>query len=165
MNPLTAPSGKKYDLGNENDFLNAVTADDIYVSPFFSAVPGQKPGCNIDITGLSIPVGAKNLDGAHAYINWLLSAEENAQFVAALGGFPALTTSLSDPLFQQAYYKQATQVLTQESCKPWFGSLINPAAAQSIVMTAMYQLIKQNPTADIAQTLTKAQDQYNTSNP
>ncbi|HUH97313.1 MAG TPA: extracellular solute-binding protein, partial [Anaerolineales bacterium] len=161
MNPLTAPSGKKYNLGNENDFLNAVTAGDIYLSPFFSAVAGQKPGCNIDITGLAIPVGATNLDGAHAYINWLLSAEENASFVAALGGFPALTTSQSDPLFQQAYYTEASKVLTQESCKPWFGSLVDPAAAQPIAMTVLYQLIKQNPNADMAAALTSAQDQYN----
>ena len=161
LNPLTSPAGKKYAKGNENDFLDAVAAKDIYLSPFFSAVAGQKPGCNISGTGLSIPVGAKNLDGAHAYINWLMSSQEDAGFVAGLGGFPAMTTTLSDPLFSAPYYTQAKQVLTQESCKPWYGSLKNPAAAEPIAMNVMYKLIKQNPTADIAKELTAAQDQYN----
>jgi multiple sugar transport system substrate-binding protein len=163
LNPLTSPAGKKYAKGNENDFLDAVAAGDIYLSPFFSAVAGQKPGCSIAGTGLSIPVGAKNLDGAHAYINWLMSTQQNASFVAGLGGFPALTQSLSDPLFSAPYYTQAKQVESQESCKPWYGSLKNPAAAEPIAMNVMYKLIKQNPTADIAKELTAAQDEYNNS--
>ena len=161
LNPLTAPSGKKYNKGNENDFLDAVAANDIFLSPFFSAVAGQKPGCNISGTGLSIPVGAKNLDGAHDYINWLMSSQENANFVSGLGGFPAVTTTLSDPLFSAPYYTQAQKVMTEETCKPWYGSLKNPAAAQPIAMNVMYMLIKQNPTADIAKALSAAQDQYN----
>jgi multiple sugar transport system substrate-binding protein len=92
-----------------------------------------------------------------------MSSQQNANFVSGLGGFPALTQSLSDPLFSAAYYTQAKQVLTQESCKPWYGSLKNPAAAEPIAMNVMYKLIKQNPTADIAKELTAAQDEYNNS--
>lgn len=165
MNPLTAPNGKKYSLGNQHDFLNAVAAGDIYLSTFFSAVPGQKPGCNIAATALSIPVGAKDVDGAHAYINWLMSSQEDAQFVAALGGYPALSTSTSSPLFNIPYYTEATKVLSQESCKPWYGTLKNPAAAQPMVMNAIYTLIKQDPNADIAKTLDATQVEYNSNNP
>jgi multiple sugar transport system substrate-binding protein len=164
LNPLTAPSGKKYSKGSQEDFLDAVAAGDIYLAPFFSAVAGQKPGCSIADTALSIPVGAKNLDGAHDYINWLMDAKQNASFVSNLGGFPTLTTSLSDPLFNAPYYTQAKQVMTQQSCKPWYGTLKNPAAAQPIAMNVMYMLIKQNPTADIAKALTAAQDEYNSNN-
>lgn len=164
MNPLTAPSGTKYSKGNEQDFLDAVAAGDIYLSTFFSAVPGQKPGCNIASTALAIPVGAKNVDGAHDYINWLMSSQENAAFVAGIGGFPARTDSMSDPLFNTAYYTQAKKVITQEACKPWYGTLKNPDAAAPIVMNAMYTLIKQNPTADIAKTLDAAATEYNNNN-
>lgn len=164
LNPLTSPAGKKYSKGTQDDFLDAVAAGDIYDTPFFSAVAGQKPGCNISDTGLSIPVGAKNIDGAHAYINWLMSAQENATFDVGLGGLPALTTSQSDPLFNVPYYIQAKKVLTEETCKPWYGTLKNPAAAEPIAMNVMYMLIKQNPTADIATALTAAQNQYNASN-
>jgi multiple sugar transport system substrate-binding protein len=164
LNPLTAPNGTKYNKGNENDFLDAVAAGDIYLSPFFSTVAGQKPGCNIAGTGVGIPVGAKNVDGAHAYINWLMSTEENADFVGSIGGFPSLEASMTASAFQIPYYKQAEQVLTQETCKPWYGSLNNPAAAMPIVTNVIYQLIKQNPTADIGQALTEAENEYNSSN-
>jgi multiple sugar transport system substrate-binding protein len=163
LNPLTAPDGTAYDLGNENDFLNAVKDGELYLSPFFSAVAGQKPGCHIAGTGVGIPVGAKNVEGAEAYINWLMSPEENAKFVSGIGSAPALTTSLSDPAFQTPYFEQLQKVNTEQLCKPWYGSLADPAAAQPLVMNAFYQLIKQDPTADIHQVLTQAQDQYNSS--
>jgi ABC-type glycerol-3-phosphate transport system substrate-binding protein len=161
LNPLTAPSGKKYEKGNQNDFLDAVAAGDIYVSPFFSAVSGQKPGCNIFSTGIGIPVGAKNVDGAKAYINWLMSAEENSQFVFGIGAMPALKTSQANQLFQIPYFEQLAKVSTEEACKPWYGTLEDPAAAQPIVATVFYQLIKQNPSSDIASALDAAAAQYN----
>ena len=37
VNPLTAPNGTKYEKGNENDFLDAIAAGDIFITPFFSA--------------------------------------------------------------------------------------------------------------------------------
>jgi ABC-type glycerol-3-phosphate transport system substrate-binding protein len=161
LNPLTAPNGTKYTKGDQNDFLDAVAAGDIYVSPFFSTVPGQKPGCNIFGTGIGIPVGAKNVDGAKAYINWMMSAQENPQFVFGIGALPALRTSQSDKLFQIPYFEQIQKVTTEEACKPWYGTLTDPAAAQPIVAAAFYQLIKQDPTAAIATVLTSAADQYN----
>ncbi len=161
LNPLTAPDGKKYDQGNENDFLSAVADGEIYLSPFFSAVAGQKPGCHIAGTGVGIPVGAKNVDGAKAYINWLISPEENAMFVSGIGSAPALTTSMSDPAFQTPYFEELKKVNSEQACKPWYGSLADPAAAQPLVMNVFYKLIKQDPTADIASELTAAEEQYN----
>jgi len=163
LNPLTAPDGTKYDQGNENDFLNAVADGEIYLSPFFSGVEGQKPGCHIAGTGVGIPVGANNVEGAKAYINWLMSPEENPQFVAGIGSAPALTTSLSDPAFQTPYFEQLKKVNSEQSCRPWYGSLEDSATARPIIMNAWYQLIKQDPTADIHQVLSQAQDQYNSS--
>ena len=92
-----------------------------------------------------------------------MSPEENPQFVSGIGSAPALTTSLSDAAFQTPYFQELQKVNTEQSCRPWYGSLTDPAAARPIVMNAWYQLIKQDPTADIHQVLTQAQDQYNSS--
>ena len=161
LTPLTAPSGKKYTKGDQNDFLDAVAAGDIYLSPFFSNVPGQKPGCDIFSTALSIPVGAKNVDGAKAFINWMMSQQENPQFVFGIGGVPALKSSQSNQVFQIPYFEQLAKVSTEENCKPWYGTLADQGAAEPIVAEVFYKLVKQDPTADIASALDAAAAQYN----
>lgn len=161
LNTLTAPNGKKYAKGNSNDLPDAVAAGDAYLASF-PAPAGKTPGCNLAVSGLIIPVGAKNLDGAHDYINWIMTPEQNPNFVlGALGGFPALKGSLSNPSFQTPYFQQGAKVVAASACRPWFGTLTKPAVAQPLVMTVLYKLIKENPTGDIAAALTKAQDEYN----
>jgi len=161
VNPLTAPSGKKYAKGNQEDMLDAIAAGDIYLSPFIAAA-GHEPGCGNDVAGLVIPTGAKNVEGAHAYINWIMSPEQNAEWVAGPGGgFPVLKATQANALFQTPFYKEAAKAVGASSCRPWFGSLPRPDEAQDVVMKVVYKLIKENPTADIAAELTKTQDEYN----
>ena len=161
LNTLTAPSGKKYAKGNSNDLPDAVAAGDAYLAAF-PAPAGKTPGCNLAASGLIVPVGAKNLEGAREYINWIMTPDQNPQFVlGAVGGFPALKASLSNPSFQTPYFQQGAKVVAASACRPWFGTLTKPAVAQPIVMTALYKLIKEDPKADIAAALKKAQDQYN----
>lgn len=161
LNTLKAPNGTKYAKGNLNDFLDALAAGDATLATF-PAPAGKTPGCNLAASGLIIPTGAKNLDGAREFINWLMTPEQNPNFVlSAVGGFPALRTSLTHQSFQTPYFKQAAQVVAASSCRPWFGTLTKPAVAQPIVMTVLYKLIKEDPKADIAAALTKAQDEYN----
>ncbi len=164
LNPLTAPSGKKYDKGNAEDMLDAIAAGDIYVSSYFGA-DGHKPGCGIDIAGFVIPVGAQNIDGVHDYINWMMETEQNAQWVqAAGGGFPVLKSTRSHELFQVPLYKEAGDALEVSECRPWYGSLQRPNEAQEQIMDAIYKLIKEDPTADIEKVLTKTQEEYNANN-
>lgn len=161
LNTLKAPNGTKYAKGNLNDFLDALAAGDAYLASF-PAPAGKTPGCNNAVSGLIIPTGAKNVDAAHDFINWIMTPAQNPNFVlSAVGGFPALKTSLPDPSFQTPYFKQAAQVVGASACRPWFGTLTKPAVAQPLIMTALYKLIKETPTADIAAALTKAQDEYN----
>ena len=163
-NPLTAPSGKKYDKGNAEDMLDAIAAGDIYVSPYLST-EGNKPGCGIDIAGFVIPTGAKNVEGAHDYINWMMEPEQNAQWVAAAGGgFPVLKATRNHEIFQAPLYTQASDALAVSECRPWFGSLQRPNEAQEQIMNAIYKLIKEDPTADIGEVLTKTQEEYNANN-
>jgi multiple sugar transport system substrate-binding protein len=161
LTPLTAPSGTKYTKGDQNDFLDAVAAGDIYLSPFFSNVAGQKPGCDIFSTALSIPVGAKNMDGAKAFINWMMGTDENAQFAFGIGGVSAIKSAQATQVFQIPYFEQLAKVSTEESCKPWYGTLTDQGAAEPIVAAVFYKLIKQTPTADIASALDAAAAQYN----
>ena len=80
VNPLTAPNGTEYAKGNEEDMLDAIAAGDVVLSPFIAA-EGQMPGCDIAVAGFGIPVGAKNPEAAHDYINWIMSPEQNADWV------------------------------------------------------------------------------------
>ncbi len=164
VNPLTAPNGTKYEKGNAEDFLDAIASGDVYLSPFLS-VEGQKPGCDTKVAGLSIPTGAKNPEAAYDYINWVMSPEQNAEWVMGPGGgFPALKATQSDELFQSPYYLDAAKAVGASACRPWYGSMERPEEAKSLVMAAVYRLIKEDPSADIAQKLTETQEEYNAGN-
>ena len=164
VNPLTAPSGKKYAKGNEQDMLDAIAAGDVYLTHFIAAA-GQKPGCGISVAGLVIPVGAKNVEGAHEHINWIMDQGQNANWVVGPGGgFPVLKATQSDPLFQTPFYKEAAEAVGASHCRQWFGSLLRADEAQDMVMKGIYKLIKEDPTADIATELIKVQDEYNAGN-
>lgn len=164
VNPLTAPNGTKYEKKNQEDMLDAIAAGDVILSPFI-AVEGQKPGCGIEVQGFVIPVGAKNPEAAYDYINWIMSPEQNPQWVLGPGGgFPALKTTQADELFQSPFYQEAAKVVSASACRPWYGTLERPEEAQKLVMATIYKLIKEDPTADIAAELTKAQEEYNAGN-
>lgn len=164
VNPLSAPNGTKYEKGNAEDMLDAIAAGDVMLSPFI-ATEGHKPGCGIEAAGFAIPNGAKNPEAAYDYINWVMSPEQNAEWVLGPGGgFPALKTTESDELFQSPFYREAAEVLSQSNCRSWYGSLERPEEAQKLVMTAVYKLIKEDPGADIAEALTAVQEEYNAGN-
>ncbi|HHY56085.1 MAG TPA: extracellular solute-binding protein [Chloroflexi bacterium] len=164
VNPLTAPNGTQYSKGNEEDMLDAIAAGDVILAPF-PAVEGQKPGCNNEVTGFGIPVGAKNPEAAQDYINWIMSPEQNPDWVLRPGaGFPALMSTRGLEQFQTPFYQQAGEVVAASACRPWHGSLERRPEAQRLIMGAVYKLIKEDPTADIATVLQATQDEYNAGN-
>ena len=164
VNPLTAPDGTKYDTGTAEDMLNAIADGQVVITHSF-APEGKKPGCGIDVAGFVIPVGAKNVEAAYDYINWIMSPEQNPAWVQAPGGgFPALKTTQQHELFQTPFYKQAAEAVAASACRPWFGSLPRPNEAQEMVMQVIYKLIKEDPTLDIPTELKKVQDEYNAGN-
>lgn len=164
VNPLTAPDGTAYDKGSAEDMLDAIAAGAVVLRPFLS-VDGQKPGCGVDVAGFVIPVGAKNPEAAYDYINWIMSPEQNAEWVQGPGGgFPVLKATQSHEIFQVPFYKEAAEAVGASACRPWYGSLQRPNEAQELVMATIYKLIKEDPGADIAAELTKTQEEYNASN-
>jgi ABC-type glycerol-3-phosphate transport system substrate-binding protein len=164
INPLTAPNGNKYEKGNEEDMLDAIAAGDVYLAPFLAA-EGHKPGCNISVFGFGIPNGAQNPDAAYDYINWIMSPEQNPAWVLGPGGgFPVLQATRSHEIFQTPFFQEAAEVVAASACTPWFGSLARRQEAQKLIMTAIYKLIKEDPTADIASTLATVEAEYNAGN-
>jgi multiple sugar transport system substrate-binding protein len=161
VNPLKAPSGKEYNTKTEQDMLDAIAAGDVALGPMF-ADEGKKPGCGIGASGFVIPVGAKNPEAAHDYINWIMTTEQNAKWVQGPGGgFPALKATLGTNAFKTPFYEQAAKVAAASACTPWYGSLERRAEAKKVIMTAFYKLIKEDPSADIAATLAAAEEEYN----
>jgi multiple sugar transport system substrate-binding protein len=160
VNPLKSPKGKEYNTKTEKDMTDAIDAGDIKLAPFF-APAGKQPSCHISASGFVIPKGVKNGDGARTYINWVMDPRNNATWVQQPGaGLPTLSTTRNDPAFQTTFYKEAIPA-TAGLCKPWYGTLTKIPDAKKIVATAIYDLIKGNPKADIAARLTQAQDEYN----
>ncbi len=164
VNPLTAPNGTAYDKGSAEDMLDAITAGDVYLSPFLS-VEGVEPGCGVDVAGFVIPVGATNIEAAYDYINWIMAPEQNAVWVQGPGGgFPTLKETQEDPTFQTPFYQEAAEAVGASVCRPWYGTLNRPDEAQELVMTTVYRIIKEDPSADIAAALAETQDEYNAGN-
>ncbi len=161
INPLTAPSGKKYEKKNEEDMLDAIAAGDVILQPF-PAAPGKKHGCGTGVSALFIPTGARNPEGAKVFINWVLSPAQNPAYVRGPGGgLPVLKSIAALPDFQTPFYQQAYQVASASECKVAWPTVVNVTGAKSAVMNAVYKLIKTDPKADIAAELQKAEDEFN----
>jgi multiple sugar transport system substrate-binding protein len=164
VNPLNAPDGDAYTKGNEEDMLDAIAAGDVYLAPF-PAAEGHEPGCGIGVSAFGIPTGARNPEAAQDYINWIMSSEQNADWVLGPGGgFPVLGATQDDPLFQTPFYQQAAEVVAASACRPWHGSLERRQEAQKLAMDTIYRLIKEDPAADIAEALAATEEEYNAAN-
>jgi multiple sugar transport system substrate-binding protein len=164
INPLTAPDSTKYDKGNEQDMLDAIAAGDVILAPMF-APEGKTPGCGTDIQGFSIPTGAKNVEAAYDFINWIMSPEQHSDFVLGPGaGFPANLATLNEKEFQIPFYQAAAKAVEQSVCTPWYGSLERREEAAEMIMNVIYKLIKEDPTADIVTELQKVEAEYNSGN-
>ncbi len=168
VNPLKAPNGREYNKGNEEDMLDAITNGDVFIAPFF-APEGRKPGCGTGVTGFVIPNGAKNPEAAKDYINWIMSKEQNPDWVLGPGGgFPALRSMLPEiearmPV-AKAFYEQAAAAVAASECRPWYGTLERRNEAKKIIQTAIFKLVKEDPTADISAVLKAAEEEYNKGN-
>ncbi len=165
INPLTAPDGTKYEKGDENDMLDAIADGKIIMRPLF-APEGNIPGCNLNVQGFAIPTGAKNIEAAYDYINWIMGdMERHIEFVIGPGaGFPSLKSAQAHPDMQTPFYQQAAIAINNSVCVNWAGSLERPAEAAPAIMNAVYKLVKEDPSLDIASELQKVQDEYNANN-
>ncbi len=155
LNPLKSLSGKEFKNVDE-----AVVAGAIKLAPFV-APEGKTPGCALDLFGFVVPRTAKNMDGAKAYINWVMDKKNMIDWIVnAGGGFPTSVSMRAEATFQTELYKQSQAVAEASNCKPWYGSLRRIPEAKKIIANAIYDLIKAKPDADIAAALGKADEEY-----
>ena len=161
VNPLTAPSGTKYETKTEHDMLDAIAAGDVIWRPW----PRRKArplGAAPMPPAFAIPVGAKNVEAAHDYMNWILTPEQNPAYVLGPGaGFPVLKSVQATELYQTPFYQQAAEVVAASNCSVVFPTITDTTGASIAIMDAVYKLIKQDPTVDIATELQKAEDEFN----
>jgi len=161
LNPLKSPSGTDFNKQSAQDMEDAVNSGAIALSPIFPP-EGQKPGCNMDTFGFVIPNGAKDVEGAKAYIDWIMAKENAVQWVLrAGGGVPVAKSVATDSAFQTKIFQQAAAALAASDCKPWYGSLTRIPDAKTIITTVLFNLVKGDPKADIAAALTAAEAEYN----
>ncbi|MGC8781794.1 MAG: extracellular solute-binding protein, partial [Anaerolineae bacterium] len=143
------------------DMLDAIAAGDVILAPM-PAPEGRKHGCGAGVTALAIPTGAKNVEAAHEFINWILSPQQNPAYVLGPGaGFPVLKSVLATEQFQGPFYKQAAAVVEASDCRFVWPTITDTKSAATAIMNAVYKLIKTDPKADIAAELQKAQDEFN----
>lgn len=167
IQPVKAPNGKQY--GDAFDptggpMLQAITAGDMAISSLFTGGDATQPGCHVGISSFVIPAGAKNPDGAKAYINWLMDPANGVEWVQKPGGgLPVNQKLMQEKAFDTPFYKQVAAA-SAGLCKPWSGSLVRLPEAKKIIAATIFDLIKTNPTADIAAALQKADDEYNRGN-
>ena len=138
--------------------INAITAGDVVMRPMF-APEGKTPGCNLDIQGLGIPTGAKNVEAAYDHINWVMGdLTRHIEYVLGPGaGFPSLLSAQALPEMQTPFYLEAAG-------RNWAGSLERPSEAAEAISNVIFKLIKEDPTLDIATELQAVQDEYNANN-
>lgn len=161
LNPLTAPDGTEFNTTSSQDMEDAVDAGQVAISPFV-APEGQTPGCHNDVFGFVIPNGAKNVEGAQAYINWVMDPANAVEWILKAGGGVPVSESLrQDEAFQKPIFQQGLEAAAASACRPWYGSLLNIPEAKKIISNTIFDLIKGNPEADIAAALTAAEEQYN----
>ncbi len=165
INPLTAPDGTKYDKGNEQDMIDAIEAGQVVLRPMF-APEGKTPGCNIDVQGVGIPVGAKNVEGAYEFVNWLMTNQDlYVKYVIGPGaGFPSLISSTSAPELQTTFFKEAAAAIGASKCSMAIRNLSRPDVGAEMIMNVIFKLIKEDQNADIATELQKVQDEFNANN-
>ena len=164
LNPLKSPSGQEFNTISAQDMEDAVNAGVMGLAPLF-APEGVTPGCHMDVFGFVIPNGAKNVEGAKAYIDWIMEKEQAVQWVLrAGGGVPVASSVRAEPAFQTEIFKQGAAALDASNCKPWYGSLTRIPEAKKIITETLFDLLKGNPDADIAAALTAAEETYNSNN-
>ena len=157
LNPLKSPDGKVFDNGAAS-VDDALKAGAMAIADPISA-PGKKAVTNVSgFGGFGIPVGSKNVEGAKAFINYLMQTKNAADFAIAYGCLPTLTSSMKDSRFVDSTYWQNVNASINKTGKA-IPMNKNPKMAQKL-NDVIITLI-QKPNLDIMTELKKAQDELN----
>lgn len=157
LNPLQTPDGDKFDKGSFSTQA-AMEDNELKIAPPISA-PGGKPVSLITGHGWAIPVGAKNVDAAYDFINYMMLPEPNAQIAYAYGGLPTVNDAFLDARYADSLYWQAVIEMFETYAVP-----MDPIVDYDKVLLKMSDTViklVQNPNLDIMQELQKVQNELN----
>lgn len=158
LNPLTSPDGTKYDLNAESVIKAAKDGKLKFAAPL--AFEGGKPVANAYATAWGIPVGAKNVEAAKAFIDYTMQVKNNTASAAAYGALPSLKTARDSDLFKTDYWTTVAEI--QDKYATPLPFLVAYDKGMTTLAEAIGKLLA-DPSLDIMQTLQNAQDSYNNS--
>lgn len=157
LNPLTSPDGKVFDNGplSVEDALKSGAmgiADPI-------SVPGGRPYTYVSgFGGFGIPTGSKNVKGAQMLLDYLMRAENAADYAFSYGGLPTIEESMADQRFAEStYWTEVGASINRTGKQVTINK--NPKFFQKFDETVI-KLI-QRPNLDIMTELKKLQDELN----
>ncbi|PJF32263.1 MAG: sugar ABC transporter substrate-binding protein [Candidatus Thermofonsia Clade 1 bacterium] len=164
LTPLTAPDGTKFEGEITGTFdpeaLSvgaALKAGKLGIAPQFAA-PGSKPASLIVASAWAIPMGARNVEAAKAFIDFQMTTSENVAYSAAYGALPALVSAAQAEEFQTPYWVEVAKIQKEFAVPaPTFADYDKGI---TLLADAIVRLIT-NPSLDIMATLQAAQDEYN----
>ncbi|MBE7511541.1 MAG: extracellular solute-binding protein [Anaerolineales bacterium] len=164
LTPLTAPDGTTFEGDITGDFdpkaLSvgaAAEAGKLGYAPPFTA-PGGIPASLILASAWGIPVGAKNVEAAKAFIDFQMTTANNVAFAASYGALPVLNSSLAAPEFQTEYWQAVADLQAEYGVGA--PTLRDYDRGMTILADTIVKLIT-NPSLDIMSELEAAEDEYN----
>lgn len=122
------------------------------------AAPGGKPYSVLAASAWGIPVGAKDAEGAKAFIDFQMTTKQNIAYSAAYGALPVMKSAAAAPEFQGPYWVGAAKIQAE------FGgpapAFVDYDKGITLLADALVKVIT-DPSLDILAELTAAQDEYN----
>src|ERR1041385_5545815 len=116
LSPLISPDGTKFDKKSDS-VQAAYDAGKLNFAPPL-AKDGSKPVSIVRATAWAIPKGAFNVDQAKAFIDYEMTAAENANFAVKYGALPTITSALGDQAFQTPYWQAVASYLKDYPVPP-----------------------------------------------
>jgi multiple sugar transport system substrate-binding protein len=164
LTPITAPDGTKYEDAITGGFdPNALSVGKALVDGKLAfapplAAPGGKPASVLLATAYGIPTGAKNVEGAKAFISFQMTTARNIAFAASYGALPSMKSALEAEEFATPYWKGVAEL--QQMYGVAAPALVDYDRGMTLLADAIIRLIT-DPSLDIMAELQKAQDEYN----
>jgi len=156
LNPLKSFDGKSTFDKKAGSVEAALQAGAMKIADPISA-PGGKPVSSVGVAAWAIPTGSKNVEGAKAFMNYMMTARNNADFAVAFGAQPTNLVGLKDPRFNSAYWTAVADSINRTGFVPPVNK--NQKAATKMVETITTLI--QKPDMDIMATLKSVQDELN----